>query len=160
MSFSLRGLECPCRPAHHLGPHPSMPAALPRASESGQRDSQGAVGPPSPPEPGPGNPGFVTPWTVACQISLSMGFSRQEYWSGLPCPPPGDLLYSGTKPTSLGFSRQEHWGGLPFPSPMHESESKVVQSCLTLHDPMLLCPVLHGSPICRTGPGTQQVFKK
>ena len=34
-----------------------MPAALPRASESGQRDSQGAVGPPSPPEPGPGNPG-------------------------------------------------------------------------------------------------------
>ena len=33
----------------------------------------------------------VTPWTVAHQASLSMGFSRQEYWSGLPCPPPGDL---------------------------------------------------------------------
>ena len=39
-------------------------------------------------------------------------------------------------PLSLGFSRQEHWSGLPFPSPMHESESEVVQSCLTLSDPM------------------------
>ena len=34
---------------------------------------------------------FVTLWTVACQMPLSMGFSRQEYWSGLPQPPPGDL---------------------------------------------------------------------
>ena len=34
---------------------------------------------------------FVTPWTVAPQTPLSMGFSRQEYWSGLPFPPPGDL---------------------------------------------------------------------
>ena len=41
-------------------------------------------------------------------------------------------------PLSLGFSRQEHWSGLPFPSPMHESESEseVTQSCLTLSDPM------------------------
>ena len=34
----------------------------------------------------------ATPWTVARQAPLSMAFSRQEYWSGLPCPPPGDLL--------------------------------------------------------------------
>ena len=34
---------------------------------------------------------FVTPWTVACEATRSMGFSRQEYWSGLPFPPPGDL---------------------------------------------------------------------
>ena len=34
---------------------------------------------------------FETPWTVACQAPLSMGFSGQEYWSGLPCSPPGDL---------------------------------------------------------------------
>ena len=34
---------------------------------------------------------FVTPWIVACQASLSMEFSRKEYWSGLPCLPPGDL---------------------------------------------------------------------
>ena len=33
---------------------------------------------------------FVTLWTVVCQASLSMGFSRQEYWSGLPCPAPVD----------------------------------------------------------------------
>ena len=33
---------------------------------------------------------FTTPWTVACQAPLSMGFSRQGYWSGLPFPPPGD----------------------------------------------------------------------
>ena len=44
---------------------------------------------------------FATPWTIACQAPLSMGFSRQEYWSGLPCPPPGDLPDPGTEPTSL-----------------------------------------------------------
>ena len=43
---------------------------------------------------------FVTPWTVARQRSLSMGFSRQEYWSGLPFPPPGDLPDPGIEPTS------------------------------------------------------------
>ena len=42
----------------------------------------------------------VTPWTVACQFPLSMGFSRQEYWSGLSCPP-GDLPDPGIKPKSL-----------------------------------------------------------
>ena len=53
---------------------------------------------------------FATPWTAACQALLSMGFSRQE-----------------------------HWSGLPFPSPMHESEKwshSVAQSCPTLRDPM------------------------
>ena len=44
---------------------------------------------------------FVTPWTVACQAPLSMGFSRQEYWSGLPCPPPKDLPNPGIKPTCV-----------------------------------------------------------
>ena len=39
---------------------------------------------------------FVTPWTVACQAPPSMGFSRQEYWSGLPFPPPRDLPNPGT----------------------------------------------------------------
>ena len=39
-------------------------------------------------------------WTVACQAPLSMGFSRQEHWSGLPCPPPGDLSNPGITPTS------------------------------------------------------------
>ena len=44
---------------------------------------------------------FRTPWTVAHQAPLSMGFFRQEYWSGLPFPPPGDLPGSGIEPASL-----------------------------------------------------------
>ena len=44
---------------------------------------------------------FVTPWTVAHQAPLSMGFSRQEYWSGLPFPSPGDLPNPGIKLVSL-----------------------------------------------------------
>ena len=40
------------------------------------------------------------PWTVACKPPLSVGFPRQEYWSGLPFPPPGDLRYPGIKPGS------------------------------------------------------------
>ena len=44
---------------------------------------------------------FATPWTGACQAPLSMGFFRQEYWSGLPFPPPGDLPNPGTEPMSL-----------------------------------------------------------
>ena len=44
---------------------------------------------------------FVTLWTLALQTPRSMGFSRQEYWSGLPCPPPGYLPDPGIKPTSL-----------------------------------------------------------
>ena len=41
---------------------------------------------------------FATPWTVAYQAPLSMGFSRQEYWSGLPFPSPGDLPDPGMEP--------------------------------------------------------------
>ena len=64
----------------------------------------------------------VTPWTAACQAPLSMGFSRQNYWSGLPCPPPGDLPDSGIKSAasappalqvdSLPLSHQGSPGGL------------------------------------------------
>ena len=43
----------------------------------------------------------VTLWTIAHQAPLSLGFSRQEYWSGLPCPPPGDLPNPGINPASL-----------------------------------------------------------
>ena len=47
---------------------------------------------------------FATPWTVALQAPLSVGFSRQEYWGGLPCPPPGDLPNPGIEPASLKSS--------------------------------------------------------
>ena len=75
---------------------------------------------------------FATPWTVAYQASQSTGFSRQEYWSGLPFPSP---MHESEKvkvkslslvqllatpwtaayqaPLSMGFSRQEYWSGLP-----------------------------------------------
>ena len=43
---------------------------------------------------------FVTPWTIAHQAPLSMGFSRQEYWSGLPFPSPEDLPDPGIEPRS------------------------------------------------------------
>jgi len=93
---------------------------------------------------------FATLWTVDYQGPPPMGFSRQEYWSRLPFPSPGDLLDPGIEPRSpallllshfsrvrlcatpetaahqappsLGFSRQEYWSGLTFPSPMQESE--------------------------------------
>ena len=46
---------------------------------------------------------FVTPWTVAYQASPSVGFSKQEYWSGLPFPSPGDLPDTGIEPGSSVF---------------------------------------------------------
>ena len=46
---------------------------------------------------------FVAPWTVACQAPQPMEFSRQEYWSGVPFPTPGELPKSGIKPASLAF---------------------------------------------------------
>ena len=52
---------------------------------------------------------FATPWTIAHQAPLSMGFSRQEYWSGLPCPPPGDLPNPGIKPVSLTCTCTGRW---------------------------------------------------
>jgi len=54
---------------------------------------------------------FATLWTATCQAPLSMGFSRQKYWSGLPFPSPEDLPQVGTEPTSPalegGFFYQE-----------------------------------------------------
>ena len=46
---------------------------------------------------------FAMLWTVACQAPLSMEFSRQEYWSGLPLPSPGDLPNPGVEPGSPGL---------------------------------------------------------
>ena len=51
----------------------------------------------------------ATLWTVAHQAPLSMGFSRQEYWSGLPFPAPGDLPNPEIKPVSLVFFYLLHW---------------------------------------------------
>ena len=62
---------------------------------------------------------IATPWTVALQASLTMRFSRQEYWRVLPFPPPGDLPDSGIKPASPGlaggFFTLKHLGSPPNP---------------------------------------------
>ena len=57
---------------------------------------------------------FATPWTITPQISLSMGFSKQGYWPGLPCPPTRDLSDPGIEPTSPSLQVDSlplsHWG--------------------------------------------------
>ena len=49
---------------------------------------------------------YVTPWTVACQAPLSMGILQQEYWSGLPCPPPGDFPHPGIESGSPAWQAE------------------------------------------------------
>ena len=68
---------------------------------------------------------YVTLWTVACQAPLSMGFFRQEYWSGLPFPPPGDLPSAGIKPTSLASPalQVDFFAAEPTGKPMHKHYS-------------------------------------
>ena len=65
---------------------------------------------------------FTTPWTVARQASLSMGFSRQEYWSGLPCPPPEDLPNPGMELKSLSSPASS--GGFFTPAPPRINKNK------------------------------------
>ena len=81
---------------------------------------------------------FASPWTITCQAPPSMGFSWQEYWSGVPLPSPFMAEYysylcvlvvqlcptlstlwtvAHQAPLSMGFVWQEYWSGLPFPPP-------------------------------------------
>ena len=79
---------------------------------------------------------LVTPWTVARQTLLSMGFSRQEYWSGLPFPSPGDLPDPGIKPASL-MSPELAGEFLLLVPPGKPSESRaVVLSHSVVSDPL------------------------
>ena len=79
---------------------------------------------------------FATLWTIAHQAPQSMGFSRQEYRSGLPSPPPGDLPDPGTETASLNFScigKQVlyHWCHLDNPICMHYSHcSFITAACI------------------------------
>ena len=61
---------------------------------------------------------FATPWTVAYQAALSMGFSRQECWSGVPFPSPGDLLDPGIKPRSPALEADALTSEPPGKSPL------------------------------------------
>ena len=62
---------------------------------------------------------LVTPWTVAFQTPLSMGFSRQEYWSGLPFPSPGDLPNPGIEPRSPALQ------AVSLPTELHHVRSQM-----------------------------------
>ena len=73
---------------------------------------------------------FATLWIAAYQALLSMGFSRQEYWSGLPFPSPGDLPNPGIKPRSPTLQADTLTSVPP------GKQMKVAQLCLTLCDPM------------------------
>ena len=98
---------------------------------------------------------FATLWTVAHQALLSMGFSRQEYWSGLPCSPPGDLSHPGIEPTCLMSPALS--GGIFTTSTTREAclllwlvpnkqtnKKLVTQSCLTLCNPVNQAPLSMG----------------
>ena len=74
---------------------------------------------------------FVTLWTVARQAPLSMGFSRHGYWSGLPCPPPGDLPDPGIEPESPASSAPQvdplpltHRGSPPRSGESHQKDPR------------------------------------
>ena len=75
---------------------------------------------------------FATLWTVAHQASLSMGFSRQKYWCGLPFPSPGDLPNPGIKPESL---MSPALAGRFFTTSATWEPQSASQSCPTLCDP-------------------------
>ena len=104
-------------------------------------------------------PTLETPWTVACQAPLSMGFSRQEYWSGLPFPSPGDLPDPGIESRSLTLQADSlltELGGKPRSGIAGSKDkctcifaaaaaAKSLQSCPTLCDP--IDSSLPGSPI-------------
>ena len=77
----------------------------------------------------------VTLWTIACQAPLSLGFSRQEYRSGLPCPSPGDLPHPETEPGSPASSLLQvdslplsHWG-----SPAQSVDYCIVSNNFYMH---------------------------
>ena len=91
---------------------------------------------------------FVTPWTLACQAPLSIGFFSQEYWSVLPFPHPGDLPNPGTEPTSLVslgrlFTTKCHLG-----SPLTSDSFCVIyiHLLMLLHLNHLKCGLISWSP--------------
>ena len=95
---------------------------------------------------------FVTPWTVAYQASPSMGFSRQEYQSGLPFPSPGDLPDPGIEPKSLALAGRFFTATPPRkPVPGHLAHMEdVIATKGALESPLVCLPLkisLEGEPL-------------
>ena len=89
------------------------------------------------------------PWTVASQAPLSVGLSRQEYWRGLPCPPPGDLPNPGIKPESLMFPTLAGRFFTTGPPGKPRDKNQIHISCyITIsHNVMIFCK--YKQPICK-----------
>ena len=81
-------------------------------------------------------PTLYSPMNCTCQAPLSMGFSRQEYWSGLPYPPPGDLPNPGIKPVSLiscisrSANRTVEWVPMPYSRGSSQPRDQTCVSCI------------------------------
>ena len=88
---------------------------------------------------------FATPQIVAHQAALSMEFSRQKYWSGLPFPTPGDLLNTGIKPTS--FMSPVLAGGF-FHCAVWQAYSPLLFSCSIMSDSLRSYVLQHSRPPC------------
>ena len=82
---------------------------------------------------------FATPWTVAYQAPPSMGFSRQEYWSGLPFPSPGDLSNPGIEPGSPEFQADALTSEPPGKSHSIIGRIQLMRSLTELHKMMCIC---------------------
>ena len=89
---------------------------------------------------------FATPWTVAHQAPPSMGFSRQEYWSGLPFPSPGDLPDPGIEPGSPAF-QADALTSEPPGKPFFASISHPQRRCVCAHLCQPLCDPTDSSPL-------------
>ena len=94
---------------------------------------------------------FVTPWTVAYQAPPSMGFSRQEYWSGLPFPSPGDLPNPGIEPRSPTLAADALTSeppGKPYSKVPLKKEKEIMvmrDTCFSFHFVLAKCFVYLGS---------------
>ena len=96
---------------------------------------------------------FETQWTIAHQAPLSMGFSQKEYWSGLPCPPPGDHPNPGIQPTSpaspalqMNSLPLSHWG------------SHYISSTYLYYKWEFLFDYLHPTPLLLTSGNHNLIF--
>ena len=102
---------------------------------------------------------FETPWTVSHPAPLSMGFSRQEYWSELPCPPSGDLPNLGTEPASPvsnALKADTH----PPPTPLGKSPSIQILTLKGLYTDKIKGPHSPARNLQSDGEGRRKEFQK
>ena len=98
---------------------------------------------------------FTTSWMAAHQAPLSMGSPRQEYWSGLPCPPPGHLPHPGVEPISPA-SPALQVDSLPLSHQGNPLAHNAAAAAKSIQSSPTLCDSINGSPPGSPAPGTLQ----